>query len=78
MYQGLRRTLINPITYRKRKPSKIDSYFMDAPQNIGKDSAFTKQTNKSELTMEDMFRRVEEKKPQPKVIQFNEMFRPKE
>ena len=79
MYQGLRRTLINPITYKKRKPSKIDSYFMDAPQNIGKDSAFTKQTNKSELNMEDMFRHVEEeKKPQPKVIQFNEMFRPKE
>jgi len=81
MYQGLRRTLINPITYKKRKPSKIDSYFMDAPQNIGKNDAFTRRTIKNELELADILRftPTSEKKEEakPKTLNFEDILKPK-
>lgn len=76
MYQGLKRTLINPITYRKRKPSQIDNYFMLQPQNIGKDESFVIKSNKKTLGIEDIFVPREEVKKTPEVIGVEELFKP--
>lgn len=36
-YQGIARTLVAPITFKKRKPSRLDMYFMKQPQVFLKD-----------------------------------------
>lgn len=76
MYQGLRRTLINPITYRKHKPSQIDNYFMLQPQNIGKDESFVDTSDKKVLGIEDIFVDIPNplEKKKNKVITTDELF----
>ena len=74
MYQGLRRTLINPITYRKHKPSQIDNYFMLQPQNIGKDESFVDVSDKKVLGVEDIFVDTPKPNKKKKVITTDELF----
>lgn len=75
MYQGLRKTLISPITYRKRKGSQIDNFFMLQPQNVGKNESFVIRNDKQVLETSDVFL---ERKPnpteKPKVVSADQLF----
>lgn len=79
-YQGLRRTLINPITYKKTKPSIIDNYFMLQPQNVGKDESFVIDTNKKNLGIKDILVKPREDRKYyhiTKTIETDSLFRKK-